>query len=176
MHQKELNRKGLGFLSNKAVDLFSGFCGWVSFSAVFVAMLVITYEVIARYIFHWPTFWEIEAAVFLLILATFVGSAYTMKHKSHISLDILTEKMSPGAQGKLNLLTSLASLSFCLLVSWRSWEMWWEAYDLGWNSDSLWGPPLWIPYLFPAIGFTTLSLQLIVEIANRVAAMGKEKK
>lgn len=175
MSQKEVPIKGLGLLS-KAVNLFSELCGWISFSAVFGAMLIITYEVMARYIFHWPTYWEIEAAIFLLILATFVGAAYTMKHDGHISLTILTERMSPGNQAKLNLITSLASLSFCLLVSWKSWEMWWEAYDLGWTSDSLWAPPLWIPYLFLPIGFTTLSLQFILEIAHKVVTLRKESE
>ena len=175
MHQKNLYSKGFGVL-DKVVNLLSEFCGWMSFSAVFGAMLIITYEVAARYIFKWPTYWEIEAAIFLLIIATFVGAAYTMKYDGHISLDIITQRMSPGIQDKLNFFTNLASLSFCLLASWRGWQMCWEAWELGWRSDSLWGPPLWIPYLFPAIGFTILSLQLIIKIVLKISTFEKESK
>lgn len=173
MRQKDPPSRGLGPLG-KAVNLLSEVCGWAAFVAVLGAMLVITYEVMARYIFHWPTYWEIEAAIFLLILTTFVGSAYTMKYGGHISLDILTQRMSSRGQAKLDILTCLASLSFCLLVSWRSWEMWWEAYELGWATDSLWAPPLWIPYLFPPVGFTAMSLQLIIEIVHRVVTLREE--
>jgi len=174
MHQKSPPNRGLGPFG-KIINMFSEVCGWIAFAAVLGAMLVISYEVMARYLFHWATYWEIEAAIFLLILTTFVGSAYTMKYGRHISLDIMTQRMSARNQAKLDILTCLASLSFCVLVSWRCWEMWWEAYGLGWTTDSLWAPPLWIPYLFPALGFTAMSLQLIAEITHWVVILVKKE-
>ena len=41
------------------------------------------------------------------------------------------------------------------------------------HSESLWGPPLWIPYLFLPIGMTLLFLQYIVYIRDKIVSLKK---
>lgn len=161
---------GLGVVG-KFINLLSEIAGYMSLTAIAMAMLVITYEVLARYLFRWPTVWEIEAAVFLLIFSTFVGSTYTLKHGGHISMDMVSQKLNPRSRAYLEVVTSLASLVFCIFVTVKGWEMWWEAYIQGWASDSIWAPPLWIPYLFLPVGFTCMSLQFVALIAGRLATL-----
>jgi TRAP-type C4-dicarboxylate transport system permease small subunit len=127
---------------------------------------VLTYEVITRYVLKTPTIWEIEFSVFLLIMATFVGSAYGLKNGAHIHIDLITHLLPPRIQVRLSLLTSIVALLFCTLLAWMGWDMWWEATVKGWRSDSLWGPPLWVPYLFLPLGMTLLCLQYLVHISN----------
>jgi TRAP-type C4-dicarboxylate transport system permease small subunit len=57
-------------------------------------------------------------------------------------------------------------------VAYKGWELFWEAYSKGWKSDSLWGPPLAIPYFFLPLGLTLLSLQFIIQIFG----LGKPKE
>ena len=143
----------------RLIYLISEISGYGSVLAIIGALLIITYEVAARYIFTWPTVWEIEAAVFLLIFATFVGSSYALKYDGHISMDMVIVRLKPKPRAILELITAIVSFAFCALVSVRGWEMWWEAFSEGWMSDSLWGPPLWIPYIFLPVGFTCMCLQ-----------------
>jgi C4-dicarboxylate transporter, DctQ subunit len=119
-----------------------------------------------RYVLRTPTIWEIEFSVYLLIMATFVGAAYGLKHGGHININLITHLLPPRLQAHLTFYTSILSLIFCLVVTWLGWEMWWEAASKGWRSDSLWGPPLWISYLFLPFGMTLLCLQYLVHLSN----------
>lgn len=145
--------------------------GIVCALSILVSAGVLTFEVITRYVLKTPTIWEIEFSVFLLIMATFVGAAYGLKNGAHIHIDLLTHLLPPRIQARLSLLTSLVALVFCALLALLGWEMWWEATSKGWRSDSLWGPPLWVPYLFLPLGMTLLCLQYLVQISHLWAGL-----
>lgn len=140
--------------------------GIVCAISILISALVLTYEVLMRYVFKTPTIWEIEFSVYLLIMATFVGAAYGLKNGAHINIDLITHLLPCRAHTYLSFVTSIISLIFCVLLTWMGWEMWWEAASKGWRSDSLWGPPLWISYLFLPLGVTLLCLQYLVHLSN----------
>jgi TRAP-type C4-dicarboxylate transport system permease small subunit len=137
---------------------------WLSALAILLSSLVLTYEVIMRYFLKIPTIWEVETAVYLGIFATFMGAAYGLKDGAHINIDLLTRILPLKVQRRLMKITSLLSLFFCLFAAYKGWGLFWEAYIKGWRSDSLWGPPLSIPYFFLPLGLTLLSLQFIIQI------------
>lgn len=146
------------------IESVNSFFYYLSALAILMSALILTYEVFMRYFFHTPTIWEIEASVYLIILATFGGAAYGLKEGAHIKIDLLTRLLSTKWNQRLTILTSFLALGFCVLVAWRSWAMWWEAFSKGWRSESLWGVPLAIPYFFIPMGMSLLSLQYFIEI------------
>jgi TRAP-type C4-dicarboxylate transport system permease small subunit len=148
----------------------------VSGIAIVCAALILTYEVMARYLWNAPTIWEIEASVYLLMFSCFMGAAFVLKNNAHIRIELVTSKLSRNSQLLLYIITSILSLLFCVCMAYRAWPMWWEAYSAGWLSESLWGPPLWIPYLFLPVGFTLISAQYIVDICNRVTKYKLQKE
>lgn len=164
------------------MKVFSGFAKFidkldrVAYFACALALLlsafVLTYEVIVRYILRIPTIWEIEFSVFLTIMATFVGAAYGLKDGAHVNIDLVIRLLPTGVKRRLSIVTSILSLIFCVLIAWKGWEMWWEAFSKGWKSESLWSPPLSIPYFFLPLGMTLLALQYIVEIIRTTNVKG----
>ena len=54
------------------------------------------------------------------------------------------------------------------LLAWYAWPMWWESVVENAHSESLWGPPLWIPYFFLPFGLSLLFLQYIVHILYKI--------
>jgi TRAP-type C4-dicarboxylate transport system permease small subunit len=166
-------RRGLTALK-KTTDFTTDLAGYAGTIALFLSMVVITYEVLARYLFRWPTVWEIEAAIFLVIFTTFVGSASALKHDAHIRMDMFTEMLQPVARRRISLATSILALLFCAVSCIKGGQMWWEAFRLGWKSDSLWAPPLAIPYAFLPAGFFLLCLQYVVKIIGEVQSPGPE--
>ena len=105
-----------------------------------------------------------EFSIYLGILATFLGAAYGLKDNAHISIDLVTSALPPKIRNGLDKITWSISALFCFLITYYSWEFWWEAFSKGWRSESLWGPPLAIPYFFLPMGMTLLSLQFIIQI------------
>ena len=147
---------------------------YVSSLAILLSAFILTYEVIVRYVLRIPTIWEIESSVYLTVMATYLGAAYGLKDGAHINIDMITRLLPEGFTSKLSLVTSIISLVFCMLVAWKGWGMWWEATSKGWVSESLWGPPLTVPYFFLPLGMTLLSLQYVVLISGLITERGEK--
>jgi TRAP-type C4-dicarboxylate transport system permease small subunit len=61
-------------------------------------------------------------------------------------------------------LVDFASLAFCVFFTWKSWTLTHEAYVDGQVTDSMWSPPLAIPYSLMALGMSLLCLQLLLQL------------
>ncbi|OPY74807.1 MAG: 2,3-diketo-L-gulonate TRAP transporter small permease protein YiaM [Syntrophorhabdus sp. PtaU1.Bin058] len=145
----------------KILDKVADVAGFISMAAVVFAMLVIVYEVIARYIFRWATVWEVEAAIMATTFVTFVGSVFALKNNAHVTMDdIVLPHLKPTVRKWIALITSTFSLIFCVVLAYKSWHMFWEAFSLGWRSETIWAPPLAIPYSFLAVGVSIMCFQL----------------
>ena len=64
---------------SRGIDTWSDLTGYISGLAIFAASVVIVYMVIARKLLGMSTSWEDELSRYLLILATFIGAAFTQK-------------------------------------------------------------------------------------------------
>jgi len=155
----------------RAVEFLSDLSGYASALAILLATLVIVEQVVVRYVLRMPTIWQVEFAVYLLIAATFIGAAYGLKENSHINIELFTTLLPPGVKRWLDLFTSVVALWFCAYLAYKGAVMWWEAYEGGWRTSSLWSIPLTYPYAIIPIGMGLTSLQYVVKIADRVTEL-----
>jgi TRAP-type C4-dicarboxylate transport system permease small subunit len=132
--------------------------------ALIAACVILSYSVLSRALFHSPNYWQDEAAVFLLVGATFMTSAYVQGQRGHVSIEAFVGLMSPLANRVRLLLVDVASLAFCTFFAWKSWTLAHEAYVDGQVSNSMWSPPLAIPYVLMALGMTLLCVQILLQI------------
>ncbi|AJE99169.1 TRAP transporter small permease [Pandoraea apista] len=129
------------------------------------AALVLSYSVFARHVLKLATDWQDEAAVFLLVGATFVSAAHVQHLRGHIGIEAVTTLLSPRVNRVRRWLVDIVTLAFCGFFAWKSWTLFWEAYVDGQTSSSTWGPPLSIPYGLMAFGMTLLTVQLLLQVA-----------
>jgi TRAP-type C4-dicarboxylate transport system permease small subunit len=132
--------------------------------ALIAACAILSYSVVTRSLFHSATYWQDEAAVFLLVGATFMTAAYVQGQRGHIGIEAFVGLLSPMANAVRLWLVDVASLAFCGFFAWKSWTLAHEAWVDGQVSNSMWSPPLAIPYVLMASGMTLLCLQILLQL------------
>ena len=152
----------------KVLSKISGLLGALCLLA---AALVTTEGVVVRKILHWSTTWQIELSVFLLMYACFVGAAFGQMGEHHINIDLLIVLLPARAREILLAATAILSCVVCVVIAVYAWPVWWESLIHNEHSESLWGPPLWIPYVFLPLGMTLLFLQSLAQLGLRVQAI-----
>ena len=132
-----------------------------------------TEGIIVRKVFGLSTVWQIEASVFLLIFAVFVGAPFVQKNEHHLNVDLVLIHLSPKTRELTLIVVSIITCILAAILAWFAWPMWWEAIVGNEHTESLWGPPLWIPYLFLPLGMSLLFLQYIVYIMRKIKSLRK---
>src|SRR4051795_1049176 len=133
--------------------------------ALIAACAILSYSVLGRALFHSPNYWQDEAAVFLLVGATFMTAAYVQGQRGHIGIEAFVGLLPPLANRIRLFLVDVASVLFCGFFTWKSWTLAHEAYVDGQVSNSMWSAPLAIPYGLMAAGMTLLCAQILLQIA-----------
>ncbi len=100
----------------------------------------------------------------LLVASTFIGSAYVLSEKAHVSMEWVYDFLSKKNIIRLKIFTSLLSLLFFILLFYFGYLITAEAFIKNYTTGSIWDPPLWIPYSSMLIGATLMILQYIAEI------------
>jgi TRAP-type C4-dicarboxylate transport system permease small subunit len=142
--------------------------GLIGALALLAAALFTTEGVFVRKVLGWSTIWQIEASVFLLMYACFVGAAFGQMHEHHLNIDLFIIYLPSRVREILLVVVGILSCVVCLVIAAYGWPMWWKAVIGHEHSESLWGPPLWIPYLFLPLGVTLVFLQSLVQIRQKI--------
>jgi len=62
---------------------------------LFIMLVLVSVQVITRYIFNNPISWTEEMARFILVWITFIGAAISLKQNQHVKFEYLLDKLSP---------------------------------------------------------------------------------
>jgi TRAP-type C4-dicarboxylate transport system permease small subunit len=148
--------RGLAFCNNIIVVIAA--------IALIAACVILSYSVLGRALFHSANYWQDEAAVFLLVGATFMTAAYVQGQRGHIGIEAFVGLLSPTVNRVRLWLVDVASFLFCAFFTWKSWTLAHEAWVDGQVSNSMWSPPLAIPYGLMACGMTLLCVQILLQL------------
>lgn len=132
--------------------------------ALIAASVILSYSVVVRFFFHTPTYWQDEAAVFLLVGATFMTTAYVQGRRGHVAIEALTAFLSPRVNAARLVLVDVTSFAFCAFFTWKSFVLLEEAWVDGHVSSSTWAPPMFIPYGVMTAGMALLTGQIFLQI------------
>jgi TRAP-type C4-dicarboxylate transport system permease small subunit len=141
--------------------------------ALIAASAILSYSVLSRALFHSPNYWQDEAAVFLLVGATFMTAAYVQGQRGHIGIEAFVGLLPPLVNRIRLWLVDVASFVFCAFFSWKSWTLAHEAWVDGQVTNSMWSAPLAIPYVLMASGMTLLCLQILLQIMIPLTAAAR---
>jgi TRAP-type C4-dicarboxylate transport system permease small subunit len=147
-----------------AVATVSQLGGIAAVALLLAAVLVICQMVFVRYVLQASAIWQHEFVTFSLIGATFVGAPYVLLTRGHVNVDLLPLYLGPRGRFALALLAALISLVFCSILAAYGFAFWYQSYIENWHAQTVWRPPLWVPYFAVPLGMGLLSLQYVADI------------
>ena len=148
----------------KLCNIIAKACGAFAVIALALAILIIVELVFERYFFQRAITWQNELVTMLLVASTFIGSAYVLSEKAHVSMEWIYDFLSKRNIIRLKIFTSLLSLLFFILLFYYGYLITEEAFVKKYTTGSIWDPPLWVPYSSMLIGASLIILQYIAEI------------
>lgn len=165
-------KKIIDFLNN-VTEKIGSLMSWVSVLMV----VVISLDVIIRYLFKFTFIWIVELEIYLFGFLFLFGSGYTLKHGKHVRVDVFYSKLSEKGKAWIDLLGGLLYLvPWCYIVIIGSWKYAYSSFLIGEGSAQPGGlPALYILKFAIAIGFFLLLLQGSANILNSIYTIFKNK-
>ena len=155
--------KGLRFIDN-----LSDKSGKLVAFLVIAMVSIILYEIVSRYLFDQPTKWVHQSSGFLLCAMTFIGGAYTLYIKSHISVDIFYARFPLRARAALDLVTWVLFYLFIGVLLWKGSLMFGVSLSRLELSNTTWAPPMYPAKFTVAIGAFLLLLQGLAKLVRDI--------
>ena len=155
-------------LAVRGVGALSTAAGVASALMILAAVAVTCQMIWVRTVMNASTVWQTEAVIFLVIGATLVGLPYVQLLRGHVNVDLVPNLLPPVLRRGLAMLTLLMTMAVIGVAAFYGFEIFELARSRGWRSDTVWGPPLWIPYLAMPLGFGLFLLQLAADLVETV--------
>lgn len=124
---------------------------WLEWLALLGGVLLVTvgglisYEVVARYLFNAPTTWILDVSIYLTMWATFLAAGHTLRAGAHIRMDLYVRRLAPRARRATDAVVAVLALAFSALLTWQGLQSIVDAVRLGEVTLSTIRVPLWVP-------------------------------
>lgn len=139
-------------------------------SYVFLASVaIISYEVVARYLFNAPTIWAHESTISLTAIGFVFGGAYTMQQRGHIAITIVYWLFPPRFRRVLDVVNVLVELFYLSLLFYGGWIVAGKAWAVMETSASAWNQPT--PVLLKSVLVIGTGLMILQAVAHLVQAL-----
>lgn len=148
----------------KLVDLSSEASGRIAGWMFFFVGLFVTYEVFMRYALLSPTVWVDEISRIAQVWATFLATAYVLKHRQHIIIDLTFRNVESFQRRVVETFALVVIAFFGLVAAKYGWDLWLKSTLAGHTTDSYLAVPKVYIQSSVWVGFGLVSLQACAEI------------
>jgi TRAP-type mannitol/chloroaromatic compound transport system permease small subunit len=150
------------------VDLVGRATSWLALGIA----LVMGANVLLRYAFSYGFIWAQELEWHIFVPICLFGMSYALLHGEHVRVDVVYQYFSERSKLRVELITQLISMAFCIIVIKLSIPYVYQSWSIGEGTAN----PGGIEYryivksLIP-IGFAVLFLQSLSEAIKAILAM-----
>lgn len=150
------------------IDSVNLWAGKLSSYVIGVVVLMMSYEVISRYVFNAPTIWSGELCQYGLCFATMLGGGYTLMVDKHIRVDIIYRSFNFKKRAVVELITWWVAIAFLLVLIWKGGELTIDAYLGDEKSMTFMEVPMFYSLSLIPIGAGLLLLQVLARMARNI--------
>ena len=158
----------------RAARKFTVFCKWLSVGGIgcFCVIVLLTFlDVFLRYFFNSPIAGAHEVTEMLMPLVVFSGIAYAQCRKNHVTMDIVTERLSPENRTVLETSTTIWCAATCAVCIRATAKMALTTTTITHQLGVPINPFVW----YVCFGFCTLMVAFLLDVLillKRVQRMG----
>ncbi len=152
-------------------DILSLVCSRMAMIAIAVVVLVMFYEVVARYVFNKPTLWANELALWIAGFIFLLAGLYAMQQRSHIRIYIIYDIMPRWMQRFADCISVFLIWAFTIALIWGGYN---EAKTKLLRMETFgtaWDPP--IPATIKVAILFIIALVAIQALSNLIADWNK---
>jgi len=160
----------------ETVDMVNEWAGRITAWLIIPLLLIVTYDVIMRYIFNLPTVWAWDINVQLLGASVALGGGYTLLHRGHIGVDVLVDGLPRKKRAWVDLATSIFFFIGVGVLLWQGVRGAWSSVQTREVDFTFFAPPVYPLKVLISIGFLLLFLQGIVKSIRDVMVIRSEEE
>ncbi len=159
------------------IDTVNEWCGKVAGLLGYLLFIIVVVGVFFRKVLNHPFIWNFEASYMSYAAMFLLGLGYTLKHKMHVTIDVIYSAVGKKAQLVLDILGFIIFLIPFAYVSLKSTTTFaiqsWQILE---HSQSTWAPPIYPFKTLMPVSFSLLVLQAIAELIKSIYIKGKGQK
>jgi TRAP-type transport system small permease protein len=152
---------------DKTVSGISRAFNTIGLIMMMMMMLLVAVDVCLRYIFNSPIEGVYEAVEFIMAVVFCYSIAYTQRHKGHVSVNLVTLKLSARNQAITGSMVSLISFVVMSLMTWQSFLIAGEfmrSADTSTGGIAIFGPLPVYPFMYlTSAACLAFCLELLVD-------------
>ena len=141
------------WLERHIEEVIAGVC-------VVVMTVLVFFQVVMRYVFHKPTSWSDEIAIYAMVWSVYLSMSWAVRERAHIRvmnlINLFPGKMALG----LTMFSDAVWFLFSLFLTYQAVQLEVSMWELRFESPVLGIAQKW-PYLCLVVGFSMMSLRLI---------------
>ncbi len=112
--------------------------------------------------------WSVQFNEYSLLWITFLGGAWLLRKKRHVSLDIITRRLSDGNLRVLNSLHAVLGALVCGSLTWISGAVVWDHFQRGVIDVRAVDVPKYLILAVVFLGFLILTLEFLCEMLQEI--------
>lgn len=148
------------------VDNFSRIGAFVSGLALLLMMLVGAIDVITSKLFNSPIPGAFEATEALMVISAFLAIGYNQYRRGHISVQLLTSRLTGRTASVFELISHFASFLFFALLAWQAWLYGLHSLSVLEYESGLISFPVYPAKLLAAFGASLAALQCVADFVR----------
>jgi len=151
------------------IERLTRYAGHLAAVLILPLVAALAYEVFSRYVLDAPTLWAFETSYMMMGAIFMLGMANALRIGQHVSVDVITLKLTPRVNAAIRILCYLLFLPLMVWLTWEVFKYFYDAWESGERSGrSAWNPVVWPVYLIWCVGFSLMCLQLLAELLKSI--------
>lgn len=154
------------------IESLTRYAGHLAALLILPLVAALFYEVFSRYVLGSPTLWAFETSYMVMGAIFMLGMSNALRIGQHVSVDVITLKLSPRVNAAIRTLCYLLFLPLMVWLTWEVFKYFHDAWESGERSGrSAWNPVIWPVYLIWCVGFALMCLQILAELMKSIRTL-----